>query len=267
MVNSSTNGSSNHKFGTTDWNEETGPRKRPEHAGGNKDENRLQYMKFVNGPNKLRIVFEPKRYLTHKFKEEGDAGFGDWVKCSAPVHNTCPLCDAVKRIEKTDKDLAKANKPKKRWLVGAIDRKTGLFRILDISSAIYDQIKSLNQDEEWGDPRDYDINIVMNDKNPPASYYKVNPGSKKPLSEADLAIVKSVNEEELLKRCTPPDPEWVLSKVNTLRDKRGLAPLVVSSVTVTAKPAQQVSTEVEAPEVESSTAAADDYDLTFPVQH
>lgn len=249
---------SNHKFGTTDWNEETGPRKKGEYAGGNKDENKLQYMKFVNGPNKVRIVFEPKRYITHKFKEEGDTGFGDWVKCSMPVHNACPLCDAVKRMEKSNskeiKDLAKANKPKKRWLVGAIDRKTNQFRILDISSAIYDQIKSLNQDDEWGDPREYDINIVMNDKNPPATFYKVNPGSRKPLSEDDLAIVKSMNEEDLLKRCTPPEPDWVLSKINTLREKRNLPPLEAST--------SEEKSE-DAPKVEESTS---DEDLTFPAQ-
>lgn len=231
---------SNHKFGTTDWNEETGPR-RGERSNGNKDENKLQYMKFVNGPNKVRVVFEPKRYITHKFKgSEDEKGFGDWVKCSMPTHNSCPLC-------------ALKDRPKKRWLVGAIDRKSNQFRIMDISSAIYDQIKGLNQDEEWGDPREYEINIVMNDKNPPASFYKVNPGSKKPLSEEDLALVKSVKEEELLRRCTPPEPAWVLSKINTLREKRGLPALELLAV----------ETRVEVPKVEASTA---DEDLTFPIQ-
>lgn len=243
----------NHKFGTTDWNEETGPRKGGD-SYANKDENRLQYMKFVNGPNKVRIVFEPNRYLTHKFKGEGDTGFGDWVKCSMPIHNTCPLCDAVKKMEKTDKELAKYNRPKKRWLVGAIDRKLGQFRIMDISSAIYDQIKSLNQDDEWGDPREYEINIVMNDKNPPASYYKVNPGSKKPLSEEDLAILKSVKKEDLISRCGPPDPAWVISKINSLRQNRGLSQLTFAS---------SETKVVETTKVESSTS---DDDFNFPAQ-
>lgn len=237
--------SSNHKFGTTDWNEETGPRNKGGDRG-DKGGEKLQYMKFVNGDNKVRIVFDPKRYITHKYKAEDDSGFGDWVKCSMPVHNSCPLC-------------ARKDRPKKRWLVGAIDRKTNQFRIMDISSAIYDQIKSLNQDEEWGDPKEYDLNIVMNDKNPPASYYKVNPRSKKPLSEADLAIIKSVNEEELLRRCTPPEPAWVLSKVNTLREKRGLPALEATPAEAKAAAAAE-----EAPKVEASTA---DEDLTFPVQH
>lgn len=231
----------NHKFGTTDWNEETGPRK-----GGNREngDNKVQYMKFVNGDNKVRIVTDPKRYITHKYKEEGDTGFGDWVKCSMPVHNSCPLC-------------ARKDRPKKRWLVGAIDRRSGQFRIMDISSAIYDQLKTLNQDEEWGDPKEYDINIIMNDKAPAASFYKVNPRSKKPLSEADLVIFKSVNEEDLLRRCTPPEPAWVLSRINTVREKKNLPPLTeTSSATVT-----------EVPKVEASSDVDDD--LTFPaaVQH
>ncbi len=226
-----------YKFGTTDWNEETGPRKNNERPAG---DNKVQYMKFVNGDNKIRIVIDPKRYITHKFKEENDPGFGDWVKCSMPLHKACPLC-------------ARKDKPKKRWLVGCIDRKSGQFRIMDISSAIYDQIKSLYQDEEWGDPKDYDLNIVMNDKNPPATYYKVNPRSKKPLSEADLAVLKSVNEEDLLRRCTPPEPAWVLSRINTLREKRGLAPL--TDVVATAAPSEPQKVEDSEPED----------DMTFPV--
>lgn len=231
---------SNHKFGTTDWNEETGPRKGGDRAGNG--DNKVQYMKFVNGDNKVRVIFDPKRYITHKYKEEGDQGFGDWVKCSMPLHKSCPLCE-------------RKDKPKKRWLVGAIDRKSGQFRIMDISSAIYDQIKSLNQDEEWGDPKEYDLNIVMNDKNPPATFYKVNPRSKKPLSEADLAIVKSASEDDLLRRCTPPEPAWVLSRINTIREKRGLS-LLTDNATV-------AKTE-EPQKVEASTDTDDD--LTFPVQ-
>ena len=213
----------NHKFGTTDWNEETGPRKGFDKSTSG--DNKIQYMKFVNGDNVVRVVLDPKKYITHKYKEEQDQGFGDWCKCSMPTHNSCPLC-------------ARKDRPKKRWLVGAIDRKSGQFRIMDISSAIYDQIKSLNQDEGWGDPKGYDINIVMNDKAVPANYYKVNPRAPKPLSEADLAIVKSVNEDELLRRCTPPEPEWVLSRINTIREKRNLSPLseLASSTSVVAEP-------------------------------
>lgn len=232
MVNNTT-----HKFGTTDWNEETGPRKNNDRFNG---DNKVQYMKFVNGDNKIRILFDPKRYITHKYKEENDPGFGDWVKCSMPIHGSCPLCE-------------RGDKPKKRWLVGCIDRRSGQFRIMDISSAIYDQIKSLNQDEEWGSPKDYDLNIVMNDKNPPATFYKVNPRGKKPLSEEDLAILKSANEEDLLRRCTPPEPAWVLSRINTIREKRGLPHLTDTVVSVKPSASQKVDESNE------------EDDMTFPV--
>lgn len=249
---------SNHKFGTTDWNEETGPRKGA--ARNTSNENKTQYMKLVNGSNFVRVVTEPKRYITHKFKDEGDKGFGDWVKCSMPLHNECPLCDIVTKMRKSDskevKDLAKANQPKKRWLVGVIDRATSQYRILDISSLIYDQIKTLNQ-SKWGSPTKYDLEIVMNDKAAAANFYKVLPQMPEPLSEADLAIIKTVSEEDLLKRCTPPEPAWVLSRINTLREKRGLSPLE-AQVAETGKVAE------EAPQVEASTP---DEDLTFPAQH
>lgn len=231
---------SNHKFGTTDWNEETNTRK-----GGNRNntgENNTQYMKLVNGSNFVRVVTDPKRYITHKYKEEGDKGYGDWVKCSMPVHNSCPLC-------------ARKDRPKKRWLVGVIDRASNQFRILDISSLIYEQIKTLNS-SKWGDPKRYDLEIVMDDQAQAANFYKVLPQMPEALTEADLNIIKSIKEEDLLRRCTPPEPAWVLSRINTVREKRGL-PALAEDVTAKA---------VETPlKVESSTDV--DEDLTFPIQH
>lgn len=230
----------NHKFGTTDWNEDTGPRKGGKFENG---DNKTQYMKLVNGSNFVRIVTDPKRYITHKYKEKDDKGYGDWVKCSAPLHGSCPLCD-------------RGDKPKKRWLVGCIDRASNQYRILDISSLIYDQIKTLNK-SKWGDPKRYDVEIVMDDKAQAANFYKVLPQMPEALSTADLALVKTVNEDDLLRRCTPPEPAWVLSRINTIREKRGLTPL-------TSTPASSVKNE-EPQKVEASTDV--DEDLTFPAQH
>lgn len=231
----------NHTFGTTDWNEETGPRNKG--AKPENNENKTQYMKLVNGSNLLRIFTTPKRYITHKFKEnKEEKGFGDWVKCSAPLHNSCPLCDH-------------GDKPKKRWLVGCIDRAHNQAKILDISSLIYDQIKTLNK-SKWGSPQKYDVEIVMDDKAQAANYYKVLPQMPEPLTDSDLSLIKSFNEEDLLRRCTPPEPAWVLSRINTLREKRGL-PALVATVPATGNVKSTSTQKVEDSEPED--------DMTFPV--
>ena len=121
---------SNQKFGTTTWDEETGNKR-----GQQGDKKRDVFMRLGDGSNPVRVITKPHLYLSHKYKEEGDAGYGDKIMCSAPLHKSCPLCDR--------KDRAK-----KRWFVGVIDRKTNTYKILDISVTIYDQLKTLNRSEK-----------------------------------------------------------------------------------------------------------------------
>jgi hypothetical protein len=239
----------NKKFGTTDWNEETSNGKKERN-----NDNKLQYMKFVNGSNIVRIITNPKTYITHKYKQEEDSGYGDWVKCSKPLYDSCPLCDLN-------------DAPKQRWLVGAIDRASGQFRILDIASTIYEQIKTLNK-TKWGDPKKYDIEIVMNDKAPAANFYKVLPQMPEPLSEADLAIIKNFDDEELSKRCTPPKPDWVLSRINTVREQKKLTPLTTTPKVIKPKGGAPKNGKSASPVVQVNSAedsSDENEDLDFPV--
>lgn len=231
---------SNQKFGTSTWDEETGGKRGAQGANG--DKKRDAFMRLNDGNNLVRVVTKPHLYLSHKYKEEGDPGFGDKIMCSAPLHKSCVLCDR--------KDRAK-----KRWFVGVIDRKTSQYKILDISVLVYDQLKTLNRSEKWGDPSRYDIDIVVNKTAAPANYYSVVPDPPTPLSKEDLELIKkSVNEEELDKKCTPPTPDWVLSKVNTLRAGRGQAALAASS-----------AAPVKAPTNGAAVVdMSDDEDVTFP---
>jgi hypothetical protein len=66
------------------------------------------FLRLDRGPdgNELRIITPPFQYLSHKYKREGDAGFGQKINCSAE-HGSCPLC-------------AQGDKAKPRWLFGVI---------------------------------------------------------------------------------------------------------------------------------------------------
>lgn len=227
-------------YGSTTWDEETGGNKR---GGGGGDHKRDQFMRLQDGPNVLRVVTKPHRYLSHKYKMEGDSGYGEKIPCSMPLHGSCPVCDLK-------------DKPKKRWFVGVIDRKANQYKVLDISVLVYDALKALNRDEDYGDPMNYDIDIKFNkNSTTPSGFYNVVPKPPKPLTESDLAIKAQASEEELDKKCTPPTAEWVLAKLNKIRESKGLAALEASTV---------------APKTSNGTAAvpvdmtSDDDDLVFP---
>lgn len=226
----------NQKFGMSDWDQEFGGNKRAGNANGKKD----VYMRLQEGNNPVRILTRPFQYLSHKYKAEGDAGFGDKVMCSAPAHKSCPLCDMKDR-------------PKKRWFIAVIDRKTNERKLLDISVAVYGQIRELNRSEDWGDPLHYDVDIKVNKNAPPANYYTVLPKSKKPLTEADLAHKQEVSEDDINAKCSPPSPEFVASRVNAIRTKKGLPALTFDAPVETAPVA-----------VDNSASAGDEEDYSFP---
>lgn len=200
----------NSKFGMSNWDQPLGQGRQRQPVS---DVKRDPFMKLLDGNNAVRVLTQPFQYMNHKYKVEGEPGFGDNVRCSMPLHGSCPVC-------------ALGDKPKKRWYVAVIDRKDNLRKLLDISVAVFGQIKDLNASEDWGDPIHYDINIKMDKNSPsPQQYYSVLPKSKKPLTETDLALKEEVNEEDIATKCTPPTPENVASRLNFLRKKRNLSEL------------------------------------------
>ena len=225
----------NARFGKSNWEEEI---KQGRPGGQKKD----VYTRLEPGNNILRLVTIPYQYYAHKYKEEGDAGFGDKVACSMPLHKSCPLC-------------ALKDKPKRRWYVGVINRTQKRFEILDISVSVYKHLQELSRDESWGDPTTYDINIKVDKDGGATGYYTVIARPKTPLSEEDLAIKKSVVEEDLVRKCTPPEPKWVLDRINFFRDKKGKAPLVVDlAASNGAAETVNVDMSAEAPETFDFTA-------------
>ncbi len=145
------------------------------------DRKRDEFIRLQSGDNVVRIVTRPFQYIVHKWKEEGDKGFGDKVYCSM-YHGSCPLC-------------ALDDKPKQRWFIGVIDRKTQSYKILDMSQTIFKAVQKYNRNEKWGNPGDYDINIVV-DKNAGATgYYTVMPEPKTILSDSDIEIKQKADME------------------------------------------------------------------------
>ncbi len=208
-------------FGSTSWSD-------TELGGNNFKEgksNKDAYLRLENGDNVVRIVTKPHEYLVHRIKfDEKDPGFGERVM-SSMFHGSDPCCEAPYN-----------SKPKRRWLVGVIDRKTGSYKILDMSTLVFKGIQDLAKDDDWQDPSGYDVNIKVNKAGGPSGYYSVIPKGKKPLSASDLEIKQNIDLEELKRKCTPPTPEQVEARLASLRAKKGLTNTVQTSATAESAP-------------------------------
>ena len=211
-------------FGEVSWNDDV-------FAGENKKQTNSKdlFLRLDEGTNEMRIITQPFQYLVHKFKKEGDSGFGQKVSCSM-IHGSCPIC----ALGGPD------NKAKPRWLLGVISRKTGTYKILDISFAVFGQIRKYARNTaRFGDPTKYDINIEVDKNGGATGYYSVQALNKEALSGDDQKIRDTqVDLDDLKRRVTPPQPDVVQRRVDKINGVavNGAAP-AGNGKTATTKPA------------------------------
>lgn len=192
--------------------------------GAKKENNKDLWLRLDSGSNELRIITQPFQYLSHKYKKNPtDKGFGQKVYCSGP-HGSCPVCKIVE--ENPERKDAKELKAKRRWLLGVISRKTGQYKILDISYQVFSQIQKLAANHQrWGDPQKYDIDIIVDKNGGATGFYSVQPLPKEPLSAEDQRIKDNVDLDDLKKRVTPPTPDQVQKRLDKLNgDAVGSSP-------------------------------------------
>lgn len=194
-------------FGEVSWNDNLDG-----FDGNNKKTNSKDlFLKLDEGDNEVRLITQPFQYLVHKYKKDDSDKFGQKVYCSA-VHGSCPLC-------------AMGDKAKPRWLLGVISRKTGTYKILDVSYMVFSAIRKLARNvNRWGDPTKYDLNIIVDKNGGATGYYSVQPLPKEPLSAEDQKIKDSADLDDLKRRVTPPSPEQVqgrLDKINGVSPAAG----------------------------------------------
>jgi len=225
-------------FGEVSWNDDL-------YLGSEKKNSKDLFLRLDEGSNEMRLVTQPFQYLVHKYNKEGDTGFGQKVYCSM-IHGSCPLC-------------ATGDKPKPRWLIGVISRKTGKYQILDISYAVFSQIRKYARNTaRWGDPTKYDIDIVVDKNGGATGYYAVQPIPKEPLSAADQKIKDTqVDLEDLKRRVTPPTPDMVQKRIDKIN---GLAVDAVG--TTPYSKTEKTNKSVKVPP--SPVSMSDDDDELFP---
>lgn len=185
-------------FGEVSWDQQ---------FGGKKGENNKDlWLTLDSGDNEVRLVTAPYQYLMHKVKpaNAGPKDFGKKVNCSGPANEgECPIC-------------ATGDKAKRRWLLGVISRKTGTYKVLDISWGVFSAIQSLAKNARWGDPKNYDINIHVDKNAAPNDYYRVQPIPKEPLSVEDQTLRDNADINFLKERVTPPSPAQVQERFDKI---------------------------------------------------
>lgn len=228
-------------FGEVDWNSDVFPS-----DGKGKTNSKDLFLRLNEGANEIRILTQPHQYLVHKYKKNGDTGFGQKVQCSA-VNGSCPLC-------------ATGDKAKPRWLLGVITRKDNTYKILDISFAVFSQIRKLNKNPKFGDPTKYDVNIEVDKNGGATGYYSVQAYSKEALSAADQVIKDSIDFDDLKRRVSPPMPDKVqarMDKIDGVTTNGAQAPAATAPAAAAKK-----STKAAAPAV--SMTDDEELDKSFP---
>lgn len=163
------------------------------------------FLRLAKGSsNIVRILTLPHQYYQHKYMVEGGNKYGYRVNCAG---TGCPLC-------------AKGDKPKRRWFLGVIDRKTNSYRVLDIGYSVFKSIQGFAKDDDWGLPDQYDIDIVA-DAVPSPDMYRAVCKPKKPLSTSDLALREQNDPEDLVRRTAPPTVEKVQERLNNIHAEIG----------------------------------------------
>jgi hypothetical protein len=213
-------------FGEISWNDDV-------FGGGDSKKNTKDlFLRLDEGSNEMRLVTQPFQYLVHKIKKDPNnpKDFGQKVSCSA-AHGSCPAC-------------AEGDKAKQRWLIGVISRKTGTYKILDISFAVFSQIRKYARNTaRWGDPTKYDIDIVVDKNGSPMSYYSVQAISKEPLSAADQVLKDSADLDDLKRRVTPLTPEQVQKRMDKIKGIEGATTAAAPASAPAAAAAKKANTK------------------------
>jgi hypothetical protein len=240
------------KYGEISYNEDGGSSNRRE--GNGKD----LFLRLNKGPeNYIRLLTNPHQYTMHKIVLDvnNKKDYGQKVGCSMANGGSCPACDWVAAqlaSGAATEEEAKKMGPKMRWLFGCIDRTTGQYKILDVSWAVFSQIKKHAQNvKHWGDPKNFDININVDPNAPPMNYYTVQtvPPVSKVLSAEDQSIKdKFLDLDDLKRRSSPPSVESVQKRMTYILGHAGTEGTTTTQAkTTTATPAVAAKKPVAKP--------------------
>lgn len=143
------------------------------------------YMKFLKGKNKFRAV------------SSAVVGYEYWSNENKPVR----LKEYPQELPKDIRveESGKMSEIKYFWAFAVIDRADQKVKVLEITQkGILRELESLVQNEDWGSPKEYDVNVERTGDGLKTEY-TVQPSPHKPLTEEEKTLIKEtpVNLEAL----------------------------------------------------------------------
>ena len=169
--------------------------------------NPKNFLKLGLGSNILRMITAPYTYRGHLV--EGEGGDSAVVRCDHGHGDKCNLSHELSLTHDDDRDDLNYPSSQQRWIIGVIDRRDGLAKILDLHDHIFLSIQQLARHEEWGDPKRYDINIVVDANGGPYGMYTIMSRPKAALWSEEMEKVISFGEiylEDMVEFCRPCHP-------------------------------------------------------------
>lgn len=130
-----------------------------------------QFLKTVQGDNKMRLCSMPIEIIQHIERVGGKSIFND---CTG---EGCALC----------KKNVKRNY---RYAYKILSRKDGKPYVFEAPLTVFRQILQYVGDKEYGDPRDYDLNIKKEGEALETKYTVIG-YPKKPLTKEELEVIEA----------------------------------------------------------------------------
>lgn len=183
------------------------------------------FLNLQEGENRVRVFTNPYQFYVAWVKDTSGA--------NRKIRGAAKNCPLVKR----------GFDVKPRWFIGVLDRKSGQPKILEISSQAYKGIRNYNASEEWGDIREYDVDVHRNPKGS-QPLYEIMPCKPKPLTDEEKALIERFNERvDIAKFTQPPTPQEVEEKLAEYLGSSNPTPQVKQG-TVSVKPPTDASPTV-----------------------
>lgn len=131
-----------------------------------------QWLKFEEGTTTIRLLSHSYHFVNHYLKGENKS-----YDCTGQAE-TCQWCQ--KNIPQ-----------RQRWSYVVLVRGDALaVKIVEIGWTIFETILNLSKDEDYGDPRKYDLKITRTGTGTDTSY-TVIPGKETKFNEKELALLES----------------------------------------------------------------------------
>jgi len=179
----------------------------------------MEYFKFKDGENRLRIISDPEHMVVHwVYHYPGQSAIGRMENCIGP---TCHFCSGGLKVIN-------------RYKTNVIDRGDKQCKVALFGTQIYNQMYSLMKNPDWGNGdwgflQKSDVRIFRENLSP----HLVGGGPKKyhifmdlweiPLSSSEIDDVnKFLNRDDTIQKQSAKNPD-VCKKCNCIGEVTGMA--------------------------------------------